>query len=154
MLVYSLLMNNIFWKQQFLSHTHRMHKMSFLLLDHTLVALTHLILLLCTVHMIMLFHNKITRMGQQKWNNRLSVCLSGGRLTVTSPHSPGSLFPVGETVVQYTATDAAGNSRTCNLTVTVQGIRAPLHLRDVPAPQGTLSLFSFILCDENEIHSK
>ncbi|XP_006805602.1 sushi, von Willebrand factor type A, EGF and pentraxin domain-containing protein 1-like, partial [Neolamprologus brichardi] len=44
-----------------------------------------------------------------------------GRLTVTSPHSPGSLFPVGETVVQYTATDAAGNSRTCNLTVTVQG---------------------------------
>ncbi|XP_047448268.1 sushi, von Willebrand factor type A, EGF and pentraxin domain-containing protein 1 isoform X2 [Mugil cephalus] len=46
---------------------------------------------------------------------------SGGRLTVTSSHSPGSLFPVGETLVQYTATDAAGNSRTCNLTVTVQG---------------------------------
>uniref|UniRef100_A0AAQ5XF31 Sushi, von Willebrand factor type A, EGF and pentraxin domain-containing protein 1 n=1 Tax=Amphiprion ocellaris TaxID=80972 RepID=A0AAQ5XF31_AMPOC len=41
---------------------------------------------------------------------------SGGRLTVTSSHSPGSLFPVGETLVQYTATDAAGNSRTCNLT--------------------------------------
>lgn len=93
----------------------------------------------------MLFHNKITRKGQQKWNNHLSVCLSGGRLTVTSRHSPGSLFPVGETVVQYTATDAAGNSRTCNLTVTVQGIRAPLHLSDVPAPQGTLSLF-FLSC--------
>lgn len=46
---------------------------------------------------------------------------SGGRLTVTSSHSPGSLFPVGETLVQYTATDAAGNSRTCNLTITVQG---------------------------------
>nr|XP_043878628.1 sushi, von Willebrand factor type A, EGF and pentraxin domain-containing protein 1 isoform X4 [Solea senegalensis] len=46
---------------------------------------------------------------------------SGGRLTVTSSHSPGSLFPVGETVVQYTATDAAENSRICNLTVTVQG---------------------------------
>ncbi|XP_023804740.1 sushi, von Willebrand factor type A, EGF and pentraxin domain-containing protein 1 isoform X3 [Oryzias latipes] len=46
---------------------------------------------------------------------------SGGRLTVTSTHTPGSLFPVGETLVQYTATDAAGNSRTCNLTVTVQG---------------------------------
>ncbi|XP_029944330.1 sushi, von Willebrand factor type A, EGF and pentraxin domain-containing protein 1 isoform X2 [Salarias fasciatus] len=46
---------------------------------------------------------------------------SGGRLSVTSSHSPGSLFPVGETVVQYVATDAAGNSRTCNLTVTVQG---------------------------------
>ncbi|XP_030018068.1 sushi, von Willebrand factor type A, EGF and pentraxin domain-containing protein 1 isoform X2 [Sphaeramia orbicularis] len=46
---------------------------------------------------------------------------SGGRLTVTNSHSPGSLFPVGETLVQYTATDAAGNSRTCNLTITVQG---------------------------------
>uniref|UniRef100_A0A3Q3JW62 Sushi, von Willebrand factor type A, EGF and pentraxin domain-containing protein 1 n=1 Tax=Monopterus albus TaxID=43700 RepID=A0A3Q3JW62_MONAL len=46
---------------------------------------------------------------------------SGGRLTVTSSHTPGSLFQVGETLVQYTATDAAGNSRTCNLTITVQG---------------------------------
>ncbi|XP_041840984.1 sushi, von Willebrand factor type A, EGF and pentraxin domain-containing protein 1 isoform X2 [Melanotaenia boesemani] len=46
---------------------------------------------------------------------------SGGRLKVTSSHTPGSLFPVGETVVQYTANDAAGNSRTCNLTITVQG---------------------------------
>ncbi|CAN9509297.1 unnamed protein product [Ophioblennius macclurei] len=48
---------------------------------------------------------------------------SGGRLAVTSSHVPGSLFPVGETLVQYVATDAAGNSRTCNLTVTVQGRR-------------------------------
>ncbi|KAE8279214.1 Sushi, von Willebrand factor type A, EGF and pentraxin domain-containing protein 1 [Larimichthys crocea] len=46
---------------------------------------------------------------------------SGGRLTVTGSHSPGSRFLVGETLVQYTATDAAGNSRTCNLTITVQG---------------------------------
>ncbi|XP_055359949.1 sushi, von Willebrand factor type A, EGF and pentraxin domain-containing protein 1 isoform X5 [Betta splendens] len=46
---------------------------------------------------------------------------SGGRLTITSSHTPGTLFSVGETLVQYTATDAAGNSRTCNLTITVQG---------------------------------
>uniref|UniRef100_A0A8C2X8M0 Sushi, von Willebrand factor type A, EGF and pentraxin domain-containing protein 1 n=1 Tax=Cyclopterus lumpus TaxID=8103 RepID=A0A8C2X8M0_CYCLU len=46
---------------------------------------------------------------------------SGGRLTVTSSHTPGSVFPVGETLVQYTATDAAGNSRICNFTITVQG---------------------------------
>lgn len=50
-----------------------------------------------------------------------NVSLSGGRLTVNGSHAPGSLFPVGETLVQYTATDAAGNSRTCNLTITVQG---------------------------------
>uniref|UniRef100_A0A672YPS0 Sushi, von Willebrand factor type A, EGF and pentraxin domain-containing protein 1 n=1 Tax=Sphaeramia orbicularis TaxID=375764 RepID=A0A672YPS0_9TELE len=42
-------------------------------------------------------------------------------MSLTNSHSPGSLFPVGETLVQYTATDAAGNSRTCNLTITVQG---------------------------------
>ncbi|KAI4808144.1 hypothetical protein KUCAC02_000212 [Chaenocephalus aceratus] len=46
---------------------------------------------------------------------------SGGRLTVSSSHTPGSEFPVGETLVQYTATDAAGNSRTCNITATVRG---------------------------------
>ncbi|XP_035004472.2 sushi, von Willebrand factor type A, EGF and pentraxin domain-containing protein 1 isoform X1 [Hippoglossus stenolepis] len=46
---------------------------------------------------------------------------SGGRLTLTSSRTPGSLFPVGETLVQYTATDAAGNSCDCNLTITVQG---------------------------------
>lgn len=49
------------------------------------------------------------------------MALLGGRLTLTSSHSLGSWFPVGETLVQYTATDAAGNSRTCNLTITVQG---------------------------------
>nr|XP_046174411.1 sushi, von Willebrand factor type A, EGF and pentraxin domain-containing protein 1-like isoform X1 [Oncorhynchus gorbuscha] len=46
---------------------------------------------------------------------------SGGRLSVYTTHTPGSLFPVGETVVSYTATDQAGNNRTCHLTITVQG---------------------------------
>ncbi|CAB1345367.1 unnamed protein product [Coregonus sp. 'balchen'] len=46
---------------------------------------------------------------------------SGGRLSVSSTHTPGSLFPVGETVVSYTATDQAGNNRTCHLTIAVQG---------------------------------
>lgn len=49
------------------------------------------------------------------------MCPSGGLLTVTSSHEQGAQFPVGETLVQYTATDAEGNSRTCNLTITVQG---------------------------------
>ncbi|CDQ95509.1 unnamed protein product, partial [Oncorhynchus mykiss] len=49
------------------------------------------------------------------------VPFSGGRLSVSTTHTPGSLFPVGETVVSYTATDQAGNNRTCHLTITVQG---------------------------------
>lgn len=51
----------------------------------------------------------------------MCVSLPVGRITVSGSHTPGSLFAVGETLVQYTATDAAGNSRTCNLTITVQG---------------------------------
>ncbi|KAJ3584915.1 hypothetical protein NHX12_013638 [Muraenolepis orangiensis] len=47
---------------------------------------------------------------------------SGGRVAVTGSHSPGSLFPVGETLVRYTATDAAGNNRTCDLAITVIGM--------------------------------
>lgn len=58
----------------------------------------------------------------QYWFIALFFCSIGGRLTVTSSHRLGSLFPVGETVVQYTATDTAGNSRVCNLTITVQGV--------------------------------
>ncbi|XP_038851181.1 sushi, von Willebrand factor type A, EGF and pentraxin domain-containing protein 1 [Salvelinus namaycush] len=46
---------------------------------------------------------------------------SGGRLSVYTTHTPGSLFSVGETMVSYTAADQAGNNRTCDLTITVQG---------------------------------
>uniref|UniRef100_A0A674AIW7 Sushi, von Willebrand factor type A, EGF and pentraxin domain-containing protein 1 n=1 Tax=Salmo trutta TaxID=8032 RepID=A0A674AIW7_SALTR len=40
---------------------------------------------------------------------------------VSTTHTPSSLFSVGETVVSYTAADQAGNNRTCDLTITVQG---------------------------------
>lgn len=43
---------------------------------------------------------------------------------VTSPAS-GSVFPVGNTTVLATATDAAGNTNTCSFTVTVKDIGAP-----------------------------
>ncbi|KAJ8262625.1 hypothetical protein GJAV_G00168490 [Gymnothorax javanicus] len=46
---------------------------------------------------------------------------SGGLLRISSTHSPGSIFPTGETVVRYTATDPSGNNRTCDLQVIIQG---------------------------------
>ncbi|XP_048039857.1 sushi, von Willebrand factor type A, EGF and pentraxin domain-containing protein 1 isoform X2 [Megalobrama amblycephala] len=46
---------------------------------------------------------------------------SGGYLNISSTHSSGDVFPVGETSVYYTATDPSGNNRTCELIVTVQG---------------------------------
>ncbi|XP_055055760.2 sushi, von Willebrand factor type A, EGF and pentraxin domain-containing protein 1 isoform X1 [Misgurnus anguillicaudatus] len=46
---------------------------------------------------------------------------SGAYLNISSTHSSGDAFPVGETSVYYTATDPSGNNRTCELIITVQG---------------------------------
>ncbi len=40
-------------------------------------------------------------------------------VNLTSNRVPGNPFPIGSTVVTYTATDAAGNASTCSFTVTV-----------------------------------
>jgi uncharacterized repeat protein (TIGR01451 family)/gliding motility-associated-like protein len=51
-------------------------------------------------------------------------CSAG--LTFTSSHNPGDVFPVGTTVVTYTATDASGNVTTCTFNVTVADTEAPI----------------------------
>lgn len=45
--------------------------------------------------------------------------------TVSHDHASGSTFPLGETTVTATATDAAGHVATCAFTVTVQDTTAP-----------------------------
>ncbi|HEY0655634.1 MAG TPA: HYR domain-containing protein [Chryseosolibacter sp.] len=44
---------------------------------------------------------------------------------VTSDHAPGEEFPIGTTVVTYTATDAAGNLAQCSFNVVVTDTSAP-----------------------------
>ncbi|MEP6817947.1 MAG: choice-of-anchor Q domain-containing protein [bacterium] len=46
--------------------------------------------------------------------------------TIVSSPSSGSVFPVGTTTVTSTATDAAGNSTSCNFTVTVKDAQPPV----------------------------
>ncbi|XP_070567214.1 hyalin-like [Ptychodera flava] len=46
---------------------------------------------------------------------------SGGVVKLNNSHDPGILFPLGKTVIFYTATDQFGNAYTCNFTVTVIG---------------------------------
>ncbi|KAF6127568.1 sushi, von Willebrand factor type A, EGF and pentraxin domain containing 1 [Phyllostomus discolor] len=46
---------------------------------------------------------------------------SGADLVITRSHTPGDLFPQGETVVQYTATDPSGNNRTCDIHIVIKG---------------------------------
>ncbi|HYC86744.1 MAG TPA: HYR domain-containing protein [Chryseosolibacter sp.] len=45
--------------------------------------------------------------------------------TLTGSHNPGDEFPIGVTVVSYTATDSAGNSTGCSFTITVHDTLAP-----------------------------
>ncbi|MEC9475411.1 MAG: HYR domain-containing protein [Planctomycetota bacterium] len=56
---------------------------------------------------------------------------------LTGDFSSGDTFPLGSTVVTYTATDAAGNSTSSSFTITVEDLEAPV-LADIPA-DATLS---------------
>ncbi len=46
-------------------------------------------------------------------------------LNVTQTHSPGDIFPVGTTMVTYTATDGFGNTSSCSFNVTITDNQAP-----------------------------
>ncbi|XP_076997754.1 sushi, von Willebrand factor type A, EGF and pentraxin domain-containing protein 1 isoform X2 [Tamandua tetradactyla] len=45
---------------------------------------------------------------------------SGSVLVITRSHTPGDLFPQGDTIVHYTATDPSGNSKTCDIHIVIQ----------------------------------
>jgi gliding motility-associated-like protein len=42
-----------------------------------------------------------------------------GTITINSSHTPGEMFPIGETKVTYTAVDLQGNTSTCSFDVVV-----------------------------------
>ncbi|XP_019410274.1 PREDICTED: sushi, von Willebrand factor type A, EGF and pentraxin domain-containing protein 1, partial [Crocodylus porosus] len=67
---------------------------------------------------------------------------SGAALTVTKSHSPGDLFPKGETTVHYTATDPSGNNRTCEIHIVIRG--SPCENRFTPVN-------GHFICTEDEI---
>ena len=46
--------------------------------------------------------------------------------SIQSSHQPASVFPLGTTVVTYTATDDAGNKTTCTFNVTLKNTQAPV----------------------------
>ena len=59
-----------------------------------------------------------------------STCANLASVVCTPP--PGSVFPVGTTVVTCTATDTLGNAATCSFKVTVQRIGQPVIVRCPP----------------------
>ena len=46
---------------------------------------------------------------------------NSGNQTLTSSHNPGDYFPLGNTTVNYTSTDTAGNIEMCTFLITVAG---------------------------------
>ena len=47
---------------------------------------------------------------------------NSGSLNLTSSHSSGSTFSIGDTIVTYTAADASSNSANATFTITVIGM--------------------------------
>ncbi|MCC6283181.1 MAG: HYR domain-containing protein [Saprospiraceae bacterium] len=68
-----------------------------------------------------------------------------GSISITASMSSGDLFPTGVTTVLYTVTDAAGNTTSCQMTVTVTGnIPRPVCDRWVTLPMdpsGTTTVY-------------
>ncbi|XP_072017506.1 uncharacterized protein [Amphiura filiformis] len=57
---------------------------------------------------------------------------NSGSQTMTSSHTPGSIFPIGVTTVTYKSTDDAGNTATSSFTVTIKDHEKPI-IDNVPA---------------------
>jgi large repetitive protein len=55
-------------------------------------------------------------------------------VTLTSSHVPGTIFPLGKTDVEYTATDLAGNISTCKFKISVRDITPPVISGCVSSP--------------------
>ena len=53
------------------------------------------------------------------WTAPTATDNCNGNIIPVSSHNPGDVFPVGNTVVTYTFTDAAGNTTPCSFTVSV-----------------------------------
>jgi gliding motility-associated-like protein len=62
--------------------------------------------------------------------------------SLTTSHAPGSIFPIGNTNVVYTATDAYGNTSTCSFQVSVTDTTPPL-ITGCPA---NINLFAAANC--------
>ncbi|XP_030830190.1 uncharacterized protein LOC588928 isoform X5 [Strongylocentrotus purpuratus] len=60
-----------------------------------------------------------------KWTPPTATDNSGNQ-TLTSSHNPGDYFPLGNTTVNYTSTDTAGNIEMCTFLITVADNEVPL----------------------------
>jgi hypothetical protein len=65
------------------------------------------------------------------WNAPLAADNCTAQPTVTTNHTPGTLFGLGTTSVVYTSVDAAGNSSQASFTVTVVDQTAPVIVNPV-----------------------
>ena len=58
----------------------------------------------------------------------IALDVEDGSITATQTGGPasGSMFPTGDTIVEYTVTDSDGNTDVCSFTVTVTDMEAPV----------------------------
>ncbi len=58
-----------------------------------------------------------------------------GQWTLQGTHAPGDFFPIGETIVTYTAMDKSGNHADCSFTVTVEPPLADINIVATELPE-------------------
>ncbi len=79
-----------------------------------------------------------------------------GPVTVTSNKKPGDLFPEGQTVVTYTATDPSGNSTTCafNVVVTVKAVTPPVAGCEPQNAHGLIAYYNLTPEDDKYVFDR
>lgn len=65
-----------------------------------------------------------------------SATVECGEVTLTSNYASGHEFPVGETLIEYTAIDNAGNSSTCSFTINVTYEQLEIDVTKLLTPDG------------------
>ena len=55
------------------------------------------------------------------WTDMITVCGFLGSYTITLSHNSSDAFPIGQTIVTYTAVDEGSNMVTQSFTITVEG---------------------------------
>jgi len=65
--------------------------------------------------------------AQVFFNNATAFDAEDGLIPVTQTMGPGtgSIFPIGDTIIEFSATDSDGNTSTCQFTITVQDVDDP-----------------------------
>jgi subtilisin-like proprotein convertase family protein len=84
------------------------------------------------------------------WADAIALDTEDGPIPTTQTMGPpsGSMFPVGNTLIEYSATDSDGNTSTCQFTITVTDNEAPVAIcQDLTVELDTAGMYTITPAD-------